>query len=252
MSIATDYFKKQSAVLDGQYHASSMQGNNKSDTGTNREDILARWLVQHLSKATSPEIGGQVIDHTGHYSDQIDIVVYNDDAPRFGGNPKQYYFAEGVIGAIQVKSKLTSGTLSDALRNLETAKNCKLRPMSGIRFGKPSENILTGIFAFELDTGDFSSTQSVIEALKRHESKDGKPVNFVCINKTSYIAYNNGEWQSTNDKGEKSPMANGYVEVDNSEACIFRMILTLSSEAKKNIATSVDFQPYFLDGWDKQ
>lgn len=249
MSIATDYFKKQATVLDGQYHASSMQENNRSDTGTNREDILARWLVQHLPKATSPEIGGQVIDHTGHYSNQIDIVVYNDDIPRFGGNPKQYYFAEGVIGAIQVKSKLTSGTLSDALKNLGTAKDCKLRPVSGIRFGKPSEKILTGIFAFELDTEDFSSNQSIVKALKKHENNGGRPVNFLCINKTVYIAFNGGEWHSKGTQGAHSPMPLGYVEIDNSEACIFRMVLALSSEAKKNIATSVDFQPYFIDGW---
>ncbi len=250
MSIATDYFNRQAIVLDGKYHASGMQDNNSGDTGSNREDILANWLTQHLPRAISPEIGGQIIDHSGHYSGQVDIVLYNNDVPRFGGNPKQYYFAEGVIAAIQIKSKLTSATLTHALKNLETVKVCKLRPASGLTIGTPTENILTGLFAFEIDPTEFTSIQTVIKALNKHESEGGKPVNFICINKKTYIAYNKGEWQTSNEKGEKALMSTGYVEVDNSEACIFRMVLTLSSESKKNIATSVDFQPYFLDGWD--
>lgn len=208
-------------------------------------------MLQHLPKATSPEIGGQIIDSNGHISGQIDLVLYNDNAPRFGGNPKSYYFAEGVIAAVQVKSKLTSGELSSALKNLETVKICKLRPSMGLILGQLSDNILTGIFAFELDSKDFASTQSVVDALKRHETKGGKPVNFVCINKKTYIAYNKGEWHSKDGQGEKSPLPEGYVEVDGSEESIFRMILSLSSEAKRNIATAVDFQPYFIDGWSE-
>lgn len=249
MSIATDYFKKQAEVLNGKYHASAMTANNKGDKGSNREDILAVWLGQHLPRATSPEIGGQIIDHTGHYTDQVDVVVYNDDISRFGGNPKQYYFAEGVVSGIQVKSKLTSQSLKDALKNLDGVKKCVLRPSLGMTIGTPSESIFCGIFAYELDGTEFSSVQSIINSLNRHMKNGEKPIDFLCINKKTYIVYNNGEWQTSNEKGEKSPMSTGYVEADNSEGSIFRMVLAISSESKKSIATSVDFQPYFLEGW---
>lgn len=249
MSIATDYFKNQAGVLNSQYQA-SMQ-HHQGDTGSNREEIFAKWLIQHLPRSTSPEIGGQIIDSTGHVSGQIDTVIYNDNAPRFGGNPKSYYFAEGVIAALQVKSKLTSSQLTLAIHNLETVKNCKFRVGSGMFMGKPATSILTGIFAFELDTDDFSSIQSVIAALKRKEAGGKKTVDFICINQTSFVVYNNGTWQAKDANGDMTVLPSGYVEIDNSEAGIFRMVLTLSSEAKRNIATAVDFQPYFLQDWDK-
>jgi len=204
-----------------------------------------------LPKATSPEIGGQIVDSNGHITSQVDIVLYNDNAPRFGGNPKSYYFAEGTIAAIQIKSKLTSNTLASAIDNLNTVKVCKLRPSSGLILGQPSENIMTGIFAFELETKDYTSVKSIITSLKKYEAQGKKPVDFVCINQKAYIAYNKGEWvgHPKNGKGEQVPLPSGYIEADASEECIFRMVLTLSSEVKKNIATAVDFQPYFLGGW---
>lgn len=248
MSVTRDYFKKQSRLLQSQYEGSAT--NHRGDTGTNREHILANWLEKHLPKATTPELGGQIIDSKEQITDQIDIVLYNDNVPRFGGNPKSYYFTEGVIAAIQVKSKITSSELSSAIDNLDSVKKCKLRPSSGFTFGQPSENILTGIFAFELNTHDFASTQGLVDSLKRRESQGKKPVDFVYINQKAYITYNTGIWHTKNNKGEKTALPLGYIVADASEECIFRMVLTLSTEAKKNIATAVDFQSYFLKDWD--
>lgn len=247
MTVARDYFRSQSGVLKSQYEASLTS--HAGDTGTNREEVLASWLQKHLPRATSPETGGQIIDSDGHVTPQIDIVIYNDNAPRFGGNPKSYYFAEGVISAIQVKSKLTSAQLTSAVNNLDAVKTCTIRPSSGLILGTPSEEILTGIFAFELDSGDFPSNQSLIDSLKRRESRGKKPVDFVCVNQKIYIPHNKGEWHSNNAQGERTLLPSGYIEGDASEECIFRMVLTLSSEAKKNIASAVDFQPYFIGNW---
>lgn len=257
MPIATDYFKGQAKNLQSSYEGSGVAGHS-GDTGTNREIILADWLKQHLPRSSYPEVGGKIIDSTGHTTEQVDIVLYNDSAPRFGGYPKSYFFAEGVIAAVQVKSKLTSGQLTLAIDNLGTIKQCAIRqPSTKVTFtiGEPPENIMTGIFAFELGK-DFASTQSIIDALKRREAQGKKPVDFVCINQKTYIAYNKeaghsgkGIWHSTDDNGKRSPMPLGYIEIDTNPECIFRMVLTLSTEAKKNIATAIDFQPYFIEGW---
>lgn len=246
MSIARDYFIGQSRVLQSLYEASRTV--HSGDTGSNREDILAEWLVQHLPKSSFPEVGGNVIDSTGRVTGQIDIVLYNDSAPRFGSNLKSYFYAEGVVASIEVKSKLTRSKLISAIDSLEAVKLCKIKHSTSFTIGTPSENIMTGIFVFELGK-DFASISNVIKALKRRETNGKKPVDFVCINQKAYIVYNKGEWHTRNDKGEKIPTPAGYVGVDLSEECVFRMVLALSSEAKKNIATAVDFQPYFLEGW---
>jgi hypothetical protein len=248
MSVATDYFRGQATVLDGKYKSSEIKGDS-SNTGSNREEIFSQWLMEHLPNSVTPELGGHIIDSKKHTTGQVDVVLYNDNAPRFGGNPKSYYFAEGVIGAIQVKSKLTSSMLSSAVDNLDTVKICHLMPSAGLTMGNPSESILTGIFAFELDTKDFTSIHTVAETLKKKEEKGHKPIDFVCINRVGYVVYNRGEWTSNDEQGTKTPLPKGYIAVDGSEECIFRMVLALSSEAKKTIAIAHDFQPYFLDGW---
>lgn len=247
MSIATDYFRGQAEVLDSKYKSSAIPGDS-SDTGSNREKIFSQWLMEHLPNSVTPELGGHIIDSKKHTTGQVDVVLYNDDAPRFGGHPKSYFFAEGVISAIQVKSRLTSSMLSSAVNNLDTVKACQLMPSGGITFGSPSDSIHTGIFAFELSNDDFSSIQSVADVLKKKEKEGHKPIDFVCINKVGYIVYNRGEWTS-NENGAKTPLPTGYIAVDGTVECIFRMVLALSSEAKKTIATATDFQPYFLEGW---
>lgn len=252
MLIAKDYFKNQAKILQVDYEGSGTP--HPGDTGTNREDILAKWLEKHLPRSTTPERGGQIIDSTGHITGQVDVVLYNDSAPRFGGYPKSYFFAEGVIAAIQVKSKFTSSAMASAVDNLDTVKKCALKQTKSVSFtlGEPSENIMTGIFAFELDTKDFSSTQSVVNALKRREVQGKKPVDFVCINQKTYIAYNQkGIWHAKDNNGKTKPLPLGYIEIDTNPECVFRMVLTLSSEAKKNIVTAIDFQPYFLDDWSR-
>lgn len=250
-TIARHYFIGQSKVLESLYKASRTV--HPADTGTNRENISAEWLVQHLPKSVFPEVGGNIIDSTGHVTKQIDIVLYNDSAPRFGSNLKSYFYAEGVVAAIEVKSKLAASELISAINNLETVKQCKIKQLTSFTLGTPSESILTGIFAFELG---FASIQNLIKSLKRQEHQGKKPVDFVCINQKSYIAYNRevkdsrkGIWYNDNN-GKKNPLPLGYIEVDTSQECVFRMVLTLSTEVKKNIATAIDFQSYFIKEWN--
>lgn len=245
MSVASDYFKGQANILDSKFRSSSMKGNS-SDTGFNREVIVREWLKEHLPKSVTPELGGQIIDENGNLSSQIDVVLYNDAVPRFGGNPKSYYFAEGTVAAIQVKSVLTSGELVSAINNLDSVKKCKVKQMGGISFGNPPTEIMTGIFAFETD---YTSSQGIIKALTKQVEISKQPVNFICVNKKYYVVYNKGEWFVQDEKGVKSPFPSGYVEVDHNEECIFRMVLALSSEAKRNIGLVIDFQPYFIKGW---
>ena len=98
----------------------------------------------------------------------------------------------------------------------------------------------------------YSTPDAVITALKKQEGLGKQHINFICVNKKYFIVHNNGEWHYTEEDGTKKPLDTGYIVADPSEECVFRMILTLSSEAKKNIATAFDFQPYFIDGWENK
>ncbi len=239
MGIARDYFIGQASTLDSQYRGSAVSG-QPSDTGFNREDVLKKWLIRHLPKRVSPELGGRIIDSYNNVSGQVDIVIYDDVTPRFGAFPKQYFFAEGVVTAIQVKSNLTSSELKLAVDNLATVKSCERKYGRGMFFGEVGKKIPTGIFAFDTN---YKSSESIITALKKLEKATQPPVDFICINKKTYIAYNYGKWTKSN--GEKLPV--GYIGIDHREGSIWRMVVAIAQEAKKVVSATVDYQKYFFD-----
>lgn len=240
MKITRDYFLWQASSLDSEYRGSIVE-DHKGDTGINREIIVQKWLQKHIPRAVTPEIGGKIVDENGNISNQIDIIIYDNDLPRFGAIEKSYYFSEGVSTAIAVKSKLRSGELKDAIQNLATVKQCKISTPRGLSFGKKNQ-IPTGIFAFE---NGFSSIQNLIIALNKHAKNSLPPVDFVYINGVIYIAYNRGSWSTTAKDGSKKPQPPGYIYAEKSKSCAWRLILGLSTDSTIVINKTYDFQKYF-------
>jgi len=246
MKLAKDYFHWQASRLEQEYRGAVIENHNL-DTGINREDIVRKWLLEHLPRSVTPEVGGKIIDETGYKSEQIDLVVYNNALPRFGANEKSYYFAEGAITAVQVKSKLTSQELTNAVKNLASVKKCNVQA-AGFTHGGPRTTVPTLLFAFERDEKDFPSNDKVIEALKRREADGLPPIDFVYINRQAYIVYNRGEWYSDFANEEtKKEMPKGYLLIEQSESSIWRMVLAISSEASRDISNNFDFQKYFIE-----
>lgn len=246
MSITKDYFKWQASVLDADYKGSIIEKHH-GDTGENRETIVRKWLIKHLPNTALVEIGGKVIDINEKSSKQIDIIIYDNRLPRFGAYRKSYYFAEGVISAIQIKSKIDSSSLSEAIENLASTKICKVdgaRINSGISYGNMRSKIPTGIFAFE---NGYASAKNLLQSLIDYEKKGLSEVNFIFVNKVCYIVYNDGSWHSIDDKtGAKTPLSKGYHIVSEGEDCIWRVVSDLTNEINTVITANYDFQKYFM------
>ena len=162
MRITEDYFEKQADILHGKYKSSSIKG-HKPDTGTNREEILKEYVELHLPKTVTPYLGGKIIDSIDNASRQTDIIIYNNSYPRFGALPKSYYFSEGVVAAIEVKSLLTSGELDNALVKIDSVKKCQLEYVR-TALSTPPKHIFTGIFAFEMK---YKSSKGLIAAINK-------------------------------------------------------------------------------------
>jgi hypothetical protein len=245
MSIIRDYFLQQANSLDAEYKGSLVPGHH-GDTGANREDIVKKWLTAHIPRNVSAEIGGKILDSTGYLSEQIDLAIYDSAMPHFGIYPKSYFFAEGVNTVIQIKSILTSSELKSAVENLQSVKKCKRNFGGSIFIGDPNPQITTGIFAFDTD---YSSSQAIVDALKRLETEGLTPVDFIFVNKKAYIAYNPGTWAALDEQGkEAAKLPSGYLIIDNGKDCIWRLVITIASESRKIIASTPDFQKYFLGG----
>lgn len=90
---------------------------HKPSLGTAREFLVNQVLARYLPPAAYV-CTGQVVDADGQLSKQVDILVYDPRFPRFEAFPGVgVYLAEGVIAAIEVKSRMGVKDLRDALCN---------------------------------------------------------------------------------------------------------------------------------------
>jgi len=94
---------------------------NPTETGKNREILVASVLKQHLPSRASVIQGGIVIDSNNLVSGQVDVVICNSfsflgDALEYGLIP-----VEAIIAAVEVKSSINS-QLKDAFYQLDKIK----------------------------------------------------------------------------------------------------------------------------------
>jgi len=241
MDVLKKYFKKQAKTLDSDFKASDVD-NQTGDTGENREVILKEWLEGHLPSSVSPRRGGKILDVNGKISKQVDIVNYVNSVAQFGVYPKSYFYAEGVSSAIQVKSTLGSSDLKEAFDNLNSVKECDREPGYGLRFTHLEPKIPTHIFAFSTR---YKSAENIKKAMERLLKQDYSPVDFVCVNRKCFIVYNRGTWTTKDRKGNNKKLPEGYLVVDKSPECIWRMVIELSNEATQSSSAKIDLQKYF-------
>lgn len=90
---------------------------HNSRTGENREDILGKFLDNHLPQRLI-RFNGNIFDINDNISKEIDIIVCNDISLRFSKEMKMTINIESVASAITVKSTLTKDELFDCLSNL--------------------------------------------------------------------------------------------------------------------------------------
>jgi hypothetical protein len=93
--------------------------------GTSVEEIVSKFLNSHLP-GSARAVAGQVIDHTGARSKQMDVIIY--DATRtpmlFASSigTQNLVPAEGVIAVVEVKTALTRKELRKSAENCASVK----------------------------------------------------------------------------------------------------------------------------------
>jgi len=74
-------------------------------------EVLRRFLPQALHVGS-----GQILDGLGQLSRQVDVLIYRHDMPLLSSlADTNLYFVEGVVSTIEVKSRLDSEKLWEAL-----------------------------------------------------------------------------------------------------------------------------------------
>lgn len=246
-SLLQSYFSAQTSVLHHLYLAGVIENHNP-DTGYNREKILIDWLEKHLPQVVEAKSGGKIIDSNKKVSKQVDVVIYEKSMPMLGGNDKTYYFAEGVVSALEVKSKLTPANLKEAFTNLSSVKQCKKEMGAGFFMGgRPREYPLTGIFAFDTTYKNHKTMQKALDDLL---IEFGAAVDFVCVNGKVFFLYSDKGMVGVDVHGNETQLPKGFAFISNEEETIWRMLFVLTKEARSAVSHSFNMLGYFMKGKD--
>ena len=115
------YYNDVAKVLRGEANAAKIFP-NAADIGSRREDVYSAFLKQHTPSKCNVFFGGFLFDEDGSESDQMDIIISTDTAPRyhFNNSEKSFCPVEGTLGIASVKSTLDKNELFKALKGISS------------------------------------------------------------------------------------------------------------------------------------
>lgn len=117
MTIFDDWARLVTDVLQSESKLVGALLRHAGELGSAREALI-RGILERIIP-TLYELGsGQIVDHNGRYSQQIDVIIARRDVPRLAlPSGTRVYLAESVVAAIEVKTELNATTLPQALDN---------------------------------------------------------------------------------------------------------------------------------------
>jgi hypothetical protein len=126
------------------------------------------FLRSHLPRKF--DVGtGEVIDRYGARSNQLDVIVLNDEQPFVHGlDINGMYLAEGVSAIGEVKSRMGARELSDILAKGERIRTLKPTPLSGDTIhGNPHDiaRFVTSFPYFAIALESTMTTQNIVNTL---------------------------------------------------------------------------------------
>lgn len=89
---------------------------HRLSAGENREDVVARFLVDHLPKRFGVS-SGLIFSHDGVFSNQADLVLVDDqnNAPLHSATRNKLWPIEAVYALVEVKTNLSPTDIADAV-----------------------------------------------------------------------------------------------------------------------------------------
>lgn len=169
---------------------------NKSDIGTQREDILADFLKRHLPKRCEIIKGGYIFDLSENKSKQMDLIVTNDltlQFREFGGNEglgKSFNCIEGCYCALSVKSELNIKELYNSIDNIASIpleKKLKINPLMKDGRILAKQLPLKIVFAYKGMKVD-NALEGITEFAKDHSLTEEQWPDLIIVN-NSYLIW---------------------------------------------------------------
>jgi len=122
---------------------------HRLSAGENREDLVERFLVEHLPQRFGVS-SGMVISHNGAFSNQADLVVVDalNNAPLYGASRNKLWPIEAVYSLIEVKTSLSPSELKDSIAKGRRFKTLPRRYCEGGQGQRVTDSLFV-IWAFD-------------------------------------------------------------------------------------------------------
>jgi len=132
MSIFDNWARYIARILQEESQLAGNMVTHMGELGSARESIVKGVLERVLPSMY--DIGtGEIIDHTGAHSRQIDIVISRRDFPTLRlPSGSRLYLVESVLATVEVKSTLDRATLTEALENCASVGDLKPNVVAGV------------------------------------------------------------------------------------------------------------------------
>jgi len=201
-----DYFNNVAKVISKEADVSSIFPNT-TDVGLTREEILKKFLENHLPQRCVIIKGGYIFDFKENESKQMDLMILNDLTLQFNhfsdrGN-KSFAAIEGCYAAISIKSKLDKQALIDSLdgfASIPKTPEIKINPT--LKSKLPKLLPIRIIFAYDgLDPSTITS--HLTDYYNKHDDiSSNEVVDHIIVN-DQYIIVKVGEEGATLQNGKK-------------------------------------------------
>lgn len=233
------YFEAAERVLSNKFDLSTgASGGHIDAMGENRERILIDFLAKHVPSRFTIEQRGIIFDHKFNKSDQVDVIVYEHNYPKLGGQSPTLYFVEGVGGFIEVKSTLNKNELGKGLENIASVKKLKTSP-TNILIGNISQPDLLfgGIFSFK----NTLSKEDILEII--NESMKTKGMKLL----PDFIYSNDGLFLFKSDQHsiDGKLVSEDYIFAEASHTKLFHFLIHISRYVSGMNLVPIDLKEYF-------
>lgn len=246
---SSDYLEALSKLASTSLHG--------GDIGANREGLLIEFINKHCPDRLSAFRGGKMLGYKQEPSAQVDIIVRSDISPKFALNETEFTFVEGVMLAIEVKSKLNKSNLYEALDNLSTIPQSSESVFEQAALGLPEtwiDEFKSRVPSLNIFAYDSISLESLYEHLiAYYQDRPGVPWN----RRPSQILINKKYCIKTSSRGV--PLSNGerippnefypFYTKENRGYCLGALLDTLASSVTWLPQMRLNFYEYINEGY---
>ena len=222
--------------------------------GTSVEDSFRTFLREYLPSRL--KIGnGEIIDSNGQRSGQTDVVIISEDHPfLLTPNSPNLFFVEGVCAVAEVKTKLTSSGLTNAIENSCKFKKLEMVIGSGTIASSNDSDLERFykcppwfIVAFESSLSLDSIKNKIVKFMKDNTVKTNRLVDAVFVLNRGWIINfgdGKGSFQFLTQKGKS---IEGWAWKD-SNSVLFELLGWLSVVMPRMILSNPILPQYIIPG----